>query len=364
MREILDHIHLRPKYCVWEITRTCNMKCLHCASSINDGRSGNDELSLTEAMRLCGDLAALGCEKVVLSGGEALLRKDWDEIARKLVSLGINVSLISNGYVIDQRLARNIKGAGLCRVALSLDGTESTHNYVRGKDDSYGRVLKAVSYLKAEQMPVNVVTHINRMNLPELRNIEHLVVSLGIDVWRLQLGSPMGRLADHPELVIEPEHLPAIADFVVAAKRRNRVKISVGDNIGYYSAHEPALRDTPNRDGWNFWCGCSAGCLNVGIESNGNVKGCLSLQAERFVEGSIREESLLSIWQKNGAFSYTRGFRREDLHGHCQECEYGEICRGGCTFMAYGATGSVHDNPYCLYAVGKKGKAPLSHPVS
>ena len=364
MREILDHIQLRPKYCVWEITRTCNMKCLHCASSINDGRSHNDELSLTEALELCDDLAALGCEKVVLSGGEALLRKDWDEIARKLVSLGINVSLISNGYVIDQQLAGYIKRAGLCRVALSLDGTESTHNYIRGNGASYERVLKAVSYLKAEQMPVNVVTHINRMNLPELQSIERLALSLGIDVWRLQLGSPMGRLADHRELIIEPEHLPAIADFIVAAKRRNRVKVSVGDNIGYYSAHEPALRDTPNRDGWNFWCGCSAGCLNVGIESNGNVKGCLSLQAERFVEGSIREESLLSIWQKNGAFSYTRGFRREDLHGHCQECEYGEICRGGCTFMAYGATGSVHDNPYCLYAVGKKGKAPLSHPVS
>jgi radical SAM protein with 4Fe4S-binding SPASM domain len=357
MREILDSIHLRPKYCVWEITRTCNMRCLHCASNLSNGRSRQDELTLEEALSLCNDLHTLGCEKVVLSGGEALLRKDWDEIARKLVSLGIYVSLISNGFIIDRLTAERIKGAGLCRVALSLDGEESTHNFIRGNGESFQRVLKAASYLREQQIPVNIVTHINRTNLPELGRMECLIVSLGVDVWRLQLGSPMGRMANHPELVVEPGQLPAIADFVVAAKRRNIVKISVGDNIGYFSSYETKLRDTPNRGDWNFWCGCSAGCLNVGIESNGNVKGCLSLQAEEFVEGNIRRESLREIWERKGSFSYTRGFKPEDLLGYCRECGYGEICRGGCTFMAFGSTGSVHNNPYCLYAVMKKGKA-------
>ena len=111
------------------------------------------------------------------------------------------------------------------------------------------------------------------------------------------------------------------------------------------------LRAKPARRGLSFWCGCSAGCLNVGIESNGNVKGCLSLQSGRFVEGNVRQESLRTIWEKPGNFAYTRGFTPADLHGSCSECEYGELCRGGCVFMAYGATGSPHDNPYCLYHV-------------
>ncbi len=81
------------------------------------------------------------------------------------------------------------------------------------------------------------------------------------------------------------------------------------------------------------------------------MKGCLSLQSEIFVEGNVREQPLEAIWNRRGAFAYTRGFRPPDLHGFCQGCEFGEICRGGCTFMAFGATGSPHNNPFCLYRI-------------
>lgn len=354
MRKIIDNINLHPKYCVWEITFKCNMRCLHCASSVNDGWSRGDELSLQEALDLCNELQELGCEEVTLSGGEVLLRKDWDLISRHLVSLGIRTSIISNGFIINQAMSDQIKKAGIYLVAISLDGMEKTHNHIRDNRDSFRRVCKAVSCLKDKELRVNIVTHANRMNLSELPAMEDLVVSLDTDVWRIQLGSPMGRMGHHPELLIAPEEIPAVADFVVAAKKRNRVTVSVGDSIGYYSHHEPILRDTPKRDSMNFWCGCSAGCLNIGIESNGNVKGCLSLQSNRFVEGNVRNESLKEIWEKKGNFSYTRDFKVKDLHGHCQDCEYGEICRGGCVFMAVGATGSPHNNPYCLYNVMSK----------
>lgn len=354
MLNILQHIRLRPKYCVWEITSRCNMRCLHCASDFSDGRPRGDELDLAEAMDLCRQLAQLGCEKVVLSGGEALLRPDWPLIARELVALGLHVSLITNGFVVDEEAAREIRRAGICRVALSLDGLEETHNHVRVNPLSFARVLRACDLLRGEGLAVNFVTHVNRRNLPELAALETLVAELGADVWRLQLGSPMGRLAQHPELVLLPEDLPAVADFIVAAKQRRRVAVSVGNNVGYFSRHERVLRSTPNRQGLDFWCGCSAGCLNVGIEANGNVKGCLSLQSERFVEGNLRQESLAEIWSRPGAFAYTRGFEPADLHGHCAGCEYGEICRGGCVFMAFGATGSPHDNPYCLHRVERQ----------
>lgn len=351
MRQLLDHLRLRPKYCVWEITGHCNMRCLHCASDFDDARPRGDELSLEEALDLCRQLAEMGCEKVVLSGGEALLRPDWARIAEALVGHGIHVSLISNGFALDEERARQIRRAGICRVALSLDGLEDTHNHVRDNRWSYERVVRACGLLREEGLPVNFVTHVNRLNLRELPAMEVLVADLGADVWRLQLGSPLGRLAEHPELVLHPADLPALADFVVAAKARGHVVVSVGNNIGYFSHHERALRSTPNRQGLDFWCGCAAGCLNLGIEANGNVKGCLSLQAHRFVEGNVRERPLAEIWNRPGAFAFTREFRVDDLEGGCRECEYGEICRGGCAFMAFGATGSTHDNPYCLHRV-------------
>ena len=330
------------------------MRCLHCASAVNDGWNRGDELTLEEALHVGTQLAELGCEEITLSGGEALLRKEWEPIARHLVSLGMRVALISNGYVIDRQMADRVKQSGIYLVALSLDGMEKTHNYIRDNGSSFENVCQAACFLKANNLRVNFVTHANRKNLPELEEMEDLAESLKIDVWRIQVGSPLGRMTQHPELLLTPEELPEVADFIVAAKKRKRITISVGDNVGYFSHHEAELRNTPNREGLNFWCGCSAGCLNIGIESNGNVKGCLSLQSDRFVEGNLRHQTLKEIWEKKGNFSYTRDFKIEDLHGHCRDCPYGEICRGGCTFIAFGSTGSPHNNPYCLYNVLKK----------
>lgn len=352
MRAILDNIRKRPKHCVWEITSRCNMRCLHCASNLGEKSwPRGEELSLDECLRVCEELAELGCGKLVISGGEAVLRPDWDKIAEKAIGLGIAVSLISNGYLIDEKLVRRFREVGLCRVAVSVDGLEESHNRMRRNPESYGRAFAAIANVRAQGLPVNVVTHANRWNLAELPRLERLVAEAGVDIWRIQLGVPLGRMKEHGEIVLGPEELPALADYLVEAKRRATVRISVGDNIGYFSQHEPELRKKEDPDGLPFFCGCSAGCLNVGIEANGDVKGCLSLQSQDFVEGNLRRESLRDIWERPGAFAYTRSFELSHLQGSCAGCEFGEVCRGGCTFLAFATSGRAHDNPYCLHRI-------------
>ena len=92
----------------------------------------------------------------------------------------------------------------------------------------------------------------------------------------------------------------------------------------------------------------------IGIESNGNVKGCLSLPSARhgkdvFLEGNLREHSLQEIWTRPGAFAYNRDFKLEQLAGFCAVCRYRDICRGGCSWTAYSHTQSRFNNPYCFY---------------
>lgn len=362
MRYILDKINLRPKLCVWEITSKCNMRCLHCASDFYGPRKRGKELTTAEALVLCRQLADLGCEKVVLSGGEAILRPDWTQIAGCLSRLGIATSIITNGFAFDAETAKCVRDLGMARVGLSLDGLRENHNLVRQNPAAFDRVVDAANHICNVGVPLNIVTHINKINLSEMAEVENLVASMGATVWRLQLGCPMGSLEQQPELMLAPEDLPEIVDFVVEAKKRSRTTVSVGDNIGYFSHHEEMLRGTVNRDGLNFWCGCSAGCLTIGIEANGNVKGCLSLQSDDFVEGNIRNSSLVDIWRRPGAFAYTRGFETTQLKGYCQDCELGEICRGGCTFMAYGATGSAHNNPFCMYGLLRRSLEQDSSP--
>ena len=104
------------------------------------------------------------------------------------------------------------------------------------------------------------------------------------------------------------------------------------------------------------WNGCNAGMNVIGIESDGGIKGCLSMQDKKYIEGNIREQSLREIWENPHNFAYNRRFKLEDLQGICQDCKYGGICRGGCSEKAETYTGKLHCQPFCLYDMEKNGK--------
>jgi radical SAM protein with 4Fe4S-binding SPASM domain len=131
-----------------------------------------------------------------------------------------------------------------------------------------------------------------------------------------------------------------------------RPEVFIADNVGYYGIHERALRDSGAAI--CFWIGCRAGCQVVGIESNGNVKGCLSLPSQRqaideFVEGNLRHAFLREIWEKPGAFAFNRQHDVAQLEGFCATCRFRDICRGGCSCSAFGFSGSRFNNPLCFY---------------
>jgi len=133
---------------------------------------------------------------------------------------------------------------------------------------------------------------------------------------------------------------------IIDVKQNDGMKVVAGDSIGYFSTSEKELRDG------NYFTGCYAGMLHVGILSNGGVIGCLALpHIERFIEGNVRERPLTDIWFDGNSFSYNRNFSEELLEGACKNCDYGKICRAGCKSSAFGATGNEHDNPYCTYGV-------------
>lgn len=351
MRAILDALPLYPRTCVWELTSRCNLACVHCASAAGLYGQRGSELDSERSYALCEELADLGCEQVVLSGGEPLLRAEWPEIARRLVERRIRVSVISNGLLVDESAVQAMVRSGVSTLAISIDGTEQVHDAIRRRKGSFRAAMNALASAAAAGLRIHAVTHVNRLNRGVLEDTLTRLESVGVRTWLVQLSAPWGRLREHPEIVLSPEELPSVARWLADARARARLWIAVGDNIGYYGELEGPLRRRSSDDPLPFWCGCSAGCWTVGIEANGNVKGCLSLQSANFVEGNVRDRSLREIWQDPQAFRYTRGFESSNLKGTCSGCEYGEVCRGGCTFMAVGATGKVGNNPYCLYRI-------------
>jgi radical SAM protein with 4Fe4S-binding SPASM domain len=201
---------------------------------------------------------------------------------------------------------------------------------------------------------VAVATHVNQLNARTLPELGRWLVEHGVQHWQIQLGTASGHMSEHRDLVIRPEDLlwlvPQIAEM--RANAAPGFELQPAHNVGYYGPHESALRSDGSP--LDVWVGCRAGCQVIGIESNGNVKGCLSLPSarhgqQRFVEGNLRASRLPELWTGEHAFALNRSFHAEQLTGFCAVCRYRDICRGGCAWTAYDAATDRFDNHYCFY---------------
>jgi radical SAM protein with 4Fe4S-binding SPASM domain len=335
-----------PERCVFEATLACNLRCRHCGSSAGEPRP--DELTADEAADLFAQLADLGCRRVVIAGGEPLVRHDWAQLVRSAARTGMRTGLISNGVLFDRDAALRALDAGLLNVGFSLDGPPQVHDRVRGRIGHFLQVEAAMEAAARAGLPFAIVTHVNRLNLGEFSFLHDFVADRGAYAWQVQLGTDMGSMRDNADLMIRPRDVPRIEADLARLIKLGRLRVHPSDSVGYFGPHERTLRRY-NR-GTRF-AGCRAGISNVGIESNGNVKGCLSIEAgynpggAAFVEGNIRDERLADIW-----FAYTRDRREGRLGGFCASCAHATKCRGGCMAKRV-ASGRGVENPFCSHRV-------------
>ena len=351
MLEVFQRIGFLPRACAWELTLACDLRCKHCGSLA--GRARDDELSHDECLRVADELIELRCERITLTGGEPTLHPAWAELAERLTRGKVQVGLISNGWRWSAGQAEQAKRAGLYTVGFSLDGLPPEHDAFRAPG-SFARVCEAIRTSRAAGLQVSVNTTIHRLNRSQLLAIRALLVELGVWSWQLQIAIPTGAMARHRDLVLPPEDLlwlvPQIAEL--CRDTSSGLRVVASDHIGYFGNPEAHLRQAGVS--MPFWLGCWAGLHVFGIESNGNVKGCLSLPSamhgeKRFGEGNLREASLREIWSRPDGFAYNRGFRVTDLKGFCQVCRYGDLCRGGCTWVRHSSNDPEAGNAYCFY---------------
>ena len=116
---------------VWNMTKRCNLKCVHCYAQAVPV-DGADDISTEQAKTMIDDLAAYGAPVMLFSGGEPLVRKDLVELASHATSKGMRAVISTNGTLITKEKARELKGVGLSYVGISLDGMEEVHDRFRG----------------------------------------------------------------------------------------------------------------------------------------------------------------------------------------------------------------------------------------
>lgn len=355
-----DVVHdYHPAYVVWELTLRCDQPCTHCGSRAGDARPS--ELSTAEALRVVEELAELRAKEVVLIGGEAYLHPGFLEVIAALSAAGIEPVTTTGGRGIDASLAKAMAAAGLTRASVSIDGLEARHDLMRAARGSFASATAALRHLAEAGVVVAANTNVNRLNEGDLEPLYDHLKTLGIRSWQVQLTTPLGRAADRPDMVLQPWDLLGIVPRIAALKERARkdgILLMPGNNLGYFGPEEATLRSLREGDA-DHWRGCQAGRYVMGIESDGAVKGCPSLQTASYVGGTLASgpggarRSLRAIWEEAPELAFTRDRAEDDpktgLWGYCASCDFGDVCLGGCTFTAHAFFGRPGNNPYCHY---------------
>ena len=353
----LDTIERVPLVCLLEITRRCNLRCVHCESRCGEASPG--ELSDGEIHTVAEGLRRLGCETIDVTGGEPLLRTGWDTLCARFVELGFNVALVTNGTLFTPDRREQARAAGIKAIGLSLDGLQTTHDGIRGPGFSAGSPFHLAVAGLEQALPhfqTTVITQVNKRNLPELPRLHSFLRGVGVARWQLQLCIPVGRVRDLAEpFVLDPSDLETLTNFIVERNEGGGpLRIDTSDSIGYYTRREPRLR---NGGQGGYWTGCQAGIRSVAITYDGKVRGCSALPPE-FDAGDLHTESIEAIWRDTGRFAYTTRYDHRKLTGNCARCQVGALCRAGCTTMAYWTTGTIHENPYCLHGLAQEAPCP------
>ncbi|MBF0316345.1 MAG: radical SAM protein [Oligoflexia bacterium] len=342
---------LKPQSVVLEVTSQCNMRCLHCGTACGDKRG--EELSISEHLTLADDLVKLGLQNLFLSGGEALLSPYWKTLAHYYHHRGVRVVLLSNGLLISKHIDDLIKSP-ISQIAISVDGLKKTHEKIRGVHNSFDIALSALDLIKnkgQDRIVTSAITTVSKWNIDELEDLYQVLSARGTMVWQIQRVFPLGRM--DRDYILDFNDVLRLHQFIHAKRelRKNNPALKLMDVTGACDA-TPFCEYNTRSIGDDYF-GCPAGLLCLGIEANGNVKGCLT-QSSEFIEDNIRKRSLISIWNDPLNFSYNRFFHEDKIKGGCQGCNFVEKCRCGCTIQAFAETGDRYDQIYCLHSKNYK----------
>ena len=302
----------------WECTLRCNLNCLHCGSDCRKDDMPED-MPFVDFARVL-DQIALEKEPskivVITTGGEPLVRKDILECGREITRRGFIWGMVSNGMLLDTQKLQQLINAGLKTIAISLDGFESEHNWMRGYGNSFCRAVNAIKALTNSDITWDVITCVNARNFSSLSKFKDFLLGIGVTHWRLFTVFPMGRAANNMDLQLTSEQFRLLMEFIKEEKGKGDIRVSYSCE-GYLGDYELNVRDYP------FFCG--AGINTASVRYDGAISGCLSIRS-KFDQGNIYNDNFMDVW--NNRFGIFRN-RKWMKQGTCSNCTMWNLCRGG-----------------------------------
>jgi heme b synthase len=339
----------------WEVTRSCNLACVHCRASALQGPY-EGELTTKEGKRLLDGIASFAKPVVILTGGEPLLRKDIYKLAAYGDGKGLRMVLATNGVLVTPDVARKMIASGIRRVSVSLDGMDAeSHDGFRCVPGAFDGALRGIEALKTAGMEFQINTTVTTRNLHQIRGILDLAVRIGAAAHHLFLLVPTGRGKEMADQEISPADYEKTLRWFYQAAQRSSIQLKATCAPHYYRIYHQRKRRTTRKELDDagplhaMTRGCMGGSSFCFISHRGQVQPCGYLELDC---GQIREKGFREIWETSPIFADLRALNR--YKGKCGRCEFIKVC-GGCRARAYEVRGDyLAEEPFCVYEPGKR----------
>jgi radical SAM protein with 4Fe4S-binding SPASM domain len=346
-----------PFQVVWDVTYACNLRCKYCYASA--GKPHEDELTDEEALELVDRLSDMGVTIIAFSGGEPLVRGNILDLARRASDNGMYVSIATNGTLITREKARELKGAGVDYLQISLDGsTAETHDRFRGIPGAFDRTMRGIKNAVAEDFFVNIATTATKANIKEIPAIVDLCHELGVNWFMAYNFVPTGRGKDILGMDLTPQEREDVlntlfakmdevdCELLTTAPQFARIALQNCGGGGTVVVPTHFYNTKVKEEMFQlteFIGGCGAGRFYMAIRANGNVEPCVFFP---LTVGNVREDDLNDLWRHNEVFGDLRN--KDILKENCGSCEFRYHC-GGCRARAYNYFGDyLAPDPGCV----------------
>ncbi|MGD9157268.1 MAG: heme b synthase [Desulfobacteraceae bacterium] len=340
----------QPRLVAWEVTRSCNLNCVHCRASSEKG-SYEGELGTEKAKQILDEIILTGNPIIILTGGEPLLRNDIFELAEYGTCLGLRMVMATNGTLLTPELVEKMKESGIKRVSISLDGKNAEkHDAFRKVEGAFDASLKGISLLKEASVEFQINTTVTRHNADDVDKILKMAVDLGAVAHHIFLLVPTGRAKDMENQEIDSQNYEKLLHWFYNMRDKTPLHLKATCAPHYYrilrqeayTKGEKIDFDTYGMDA--ITRGCLGGTSFCFISYDGIVQPCGYLELNC---GDLKESSFDKIWKDSKIFNELRDF--SNYKGKCGRCEYRKFC-GGCRARAYEATGDyLAEEPLCAY---------------
>jgi radical SAM protein with 4Fe4S-binding SPASM domain len=320
------------------MTYKCNNNCFYCFSP--GGQTKANELTTEEAFKFIDQAADLGIPRLILSGGEPLMRPDFFELVKRMKDDGLGVKLATNFSLLNKEKIDKIDKLGVYAIQAPIDSLDpKTYCAIRKCSiNQFNTVMKNIELIKDTHLHTVVGCVLTKLNKDEPSKLMEFCYDQNIDTLTVYQPVPIGHCT-HKNLLTIPEYLEQvkkILDEFVTYDKKWLVEVEAPAFDSYKWIHQYS-----NKVNLNF-AGCKAGRRVCAMTPEGNIIPCPCTDVSLFYQGNVRQQKLKDIWE--GGFKL---FRQPPKN--CQGCKEYSRCMGGCRALAYGYTGRTDGiDPTCV----------------